>query len=327
MLTRRTICAALAGGLAAPVVSRASAQTTPEIHRAVEKLSQLHAILVRRGDKLLVSELRHGGLDRVTNIKSCSKSLVALLLGAAVARGEIPGVGAKLGELAPGLVPEEAAKGAADISMLDLVTLRAGLAPTSGANYGTWVASKNWVSYALSQPMIAAPGGPMIYSTGSTHVLGAVLAEVSGRSLRTLARERLGEPLGLEIPSWTRDPQGFYLGGNDMALTPRGMLRVALMMRDGGRYEGEQVLPPDWIRESLIARTHSPYSGLGYGYGWFLSDSGWIIARGYGGQIIAAHPEKDLAVAVASDPGRPATSGGYFGALMDLLEGPVLALG
>ncbi|HEU0162021.1 MAG TPA: hypothetical protein VFQ69_06430, partial [Rhizomicrobium sp.] len=85
-------------------------------------------------------------------------------------------------------------------------------------------------------------------------------------------------------------------------------------------------IPESWIAASVTPRTRSPFSGLAYGYGWFLSDSGWVIARGYGGQIIAAHPAKRLAVAITSDPAQPARSEGYFGVLMNLLEGPVLAL-
>jgi CubicO group peptidase (beta-lactamase class C family) len=105
------------------------------------------------------------------------------------------------------------------------------------------------------------------------------------------------------------------------------MLKLAVLLRDRGRFGGAQVLPESWIAASLTPRTRSPFSGLQYGYGWFLSDSGWALARGYGGQIIAAHPAKRLAVAITSDPAQPARSEGYFGDLMELLDGPVLALG
>jgi CubicO group peptidase (beta-lactamase class C family) len=71
-----------------------------------------------------------------------------------------------------------------------------------------------------------------------------------------------------------------------MALTPRAMLRIAGLLRDSGRYDGAQIISADWIASSLVRRTQSPFSGLDYGYGWFLSSSGYAIARGYGGQII-----------------------------------------
>ena len=166
----------------------------------------------------------------------------------------------------------------------------------------------------------------MIYSTGSTHVLGAAITVATGKNLLTLARERLGAPLGFDVPGWRRDPQGYYFGGNEMTLTPRAMLKIAVMLRDKGRFNNAQVISPDWIAQSLTRRTMSPFSGLGYSYGWFLSETGFAIARGYGGQIIAANPSRGLAVAITSDPGQPARSGGYFGDLMALLDGPVLGL-
>jgi CubicO group peptidase (beta-lactamase class C family) len=265
-------------------------------------------------------------LDRVANIKSCSKSVLALLLGTAIARGEIAGLTARLGDVAPRLIPGDATDGVADLTMSDLVTLRGGLEGTSGANYGAWVSSRNWVAYALRQPRAAPNGGRMIYSTGTTHVLGAALAVATGQDLRRLAQERLGRPLGIDIPSWTRDPQGYYFGGNEMALTPRAMLRLAVMVRDGGLHDGETVIARDWIDASRQGQTRSPWSGLDYGLGWFLSPTGWMLARGYGGQVIAAHATRKLAVAITSDPGQPARSGGYFGDLMALLDGPILAL-
>ncbi|MEY8839116.1 serine hydrolase domain-containing protein, partial [Cribrihabitans sp. XS_ASV171] len=231
-----------------------------------------------------------------------------------------------LGEVAPGIVPPEAEEGVADITMEDLVTLRAGLERTSGPNYGSWVSSSNWLANALTRPMVAQPGGRMLYSTGSTHILGAALSEASGQSLLALARDRLGTPLGITIPPWTRDPQGYYLGGNEMALRPTAMLKIATMMRDGGVFQDRRVVTRDWIAASVEPRTRSPWSGLSYGYGWFLSSSGYVLARGYGGQVIAAHPGRKLAVAITSDPTRPARSEGYFGQLMQFLNGPILAL-
>ncbi|SDO88161.1 CubicO group peptidase, beta-lactamase class C family [Lutimaribacter pacificus] len=328
MLNRRSFSAALLSAFAAPFVNRAMAQTASDIRPAIDALPQLHAMIVQRGDDIVFAEAPRGpGLDRAANIKSCSKSIVALLAGNAIAQGDIAGVNATLGTVAPSIIPPDATPGVADLTIEDLLTLRAGLEGTSGPNYGAWVNSGNWVDFALRRPMIASPGERMIYSTGTTHVLGAALTVATGQSLLEQARSVLGRPLGIEIPPWTRDPQGFYFGGNEMALTPRAMLRIAVLMRDGGQFGGEQILSPDWIRASLRPRTRSPYSGLSYGYGWFLTDSGFVIARGYGGQIIAAHPERDLAVAITSDPNSPARSGGYFGQLMNLLEGPVLTSG
>jgi CubicO group peptidase (beta-lactamase class C family) len=327
-LSRRHLSTVLLAGMVVPFGGRALGQTVEGIRRAIRGMRQLHSLQIQLGDDVILAEAPRGpGLDRVANIKSCSKSIVALLLGTTITRGEIKDVKASLREVAPRLIPTKATQGVEAITVEDLVTLRAGQESTSGANYGSWVQSSNWVAYALRRPMIDVPGGRMIYSTGSSHVLGAAITTASGKSLLALVRERLGAPLGIDVPSWRRDPQGFYFGGNEMTLTPRAMLRLAVMMRDRGRWHGTQVIAPDWIEASLIRRTVSPFSGLGYGYGWFLSESGYAIARGYGGQIIAANPRRRLAVVITSDAGRPARSEGYFGALMALLDGPILALG
>ncbi|MDR9469191.1 serine hydrolase [Marinospirillum sp.] len=327
MITRRTFNQLALSGLALPFMPSAFGHSQPALDRAVRSLTRLHSIQVQLGDQVIYAQAPRGsGLDSFAYIKSCSKSLVALLLGSCIARDEIASVDRRLVQVAPKLIPADATEGVDKITLQDLVTLQAGLEGTSGPRYGAWVNSPNWIANALTRPQVAEPGQRMVYSTGTSHILGAVLTEASGQSLLQLARERLGNPLGFQIPPWVRDPQGYYLGGNGMALTPRAMLAIARLLRDKGQFEGQQVIPEDWIHASMIPRTQSPYSGLDYGYGWFISASGYVMARGYGGQIIAAHPEHKLAVAITSDPNTPAHSKGYFADLMELLDGPVLEL-
>ena len=76
-----------------------------------------------------------------------------------------------------------------------------------------------------------------------------------------------------------------------------------------------------------MPRTRSPFSGLDYGYGWFLGRARghrFGLARGFGGQLICVVPALELVVAVTSDPTRPARSGGYFGDLMRLVEDEIV---
>ncbi|MBS1302270.1 serine hydrolase, partial [Loktanella sp. SALINAS62] len=289
---------------------------------------QLHAIAVHQdGTQVLSQAFRGPAVGRIVPIKSVSKTIVAALTGAALDRGEIPSLDAPLSQVAPGLIPSGADSRVGTITVENLVTMQAGLERTSGGNYGGWIASPNWVANALNRPFVAEPGNGMQYSTGSFHILGAVLSEVSGQSLLSLAQSRLGDPLGIEVPAWTRDPQGRYLGGNEMGLTLPAMIRFGEMYRQGGQWNGNQVLSAEWVNRSLQARTRSPFSGLQYGYGWFLGQSGdasYALARGYGGQIICVVPDLRLTVAITSDPTLPARSGGYFGDLMRLLENAIL---
>ncbi len=341
MTDRRAMIAGLsalaAPGLAtglAPVPALARDAEVERFGAAAEMaagLDQLHAMVIVEGGETVFSRAFRGAPPgRPVNVKSVSKTVVALLTGIAIERGALPGTGARLGDVAPRLIPRRADPRVAEITVADLLTMRAGLERTSGPNYGDWISSSNWVADALARPFVAEPGGRFLYSTGSFHVLGAVLATVTGRTLLDLARAWLGRPLGIEIPPWTRDPQGFYLGGNNMALSPVAMARIGETVREGGRRGGAQVVPEDWIAASWQPRTRSPFSGDEYGYGWFLTRLGGAFtayARGYGGQMLYVVPERRLVVAITSDPTRPARTHGHVGDLHRLVAERIIAAG
>ena len=325
-LTRRCFTLGAAALMSTPLAAQADRWAgVADMARAFD---QCHALLIHQNGEQVLSEVFRGPpMGTAVPIKSVSKTVVAALTGAALDRGEIPSLDATIEDLAPDLIPGGADPRVARITVAHLVTMQAGLERTSGGNYGGWIASANWVADALSRPFVAEPGARMLYSTGSFHILGAVLAEVGGQSLLSLARDRLGDPLGIDIPAWTRDPQGRYLGGNEMALSLPAMVRFGELYRQGGQWDGRQVLSATWCEASLAPRTRSPFSGLGYGYGWFLGRSegtAFALARGYGGQIILIAPTLGLTMALTSDPTRPARSGGYFGDLMRLIETQVL---
>lgn len=305
-----------------PLAARAQTRFAAAYDRA-RGLDQLRSLVIAEDGSIAAAEaLRGPAPDVAVNVKSVSKSVVSALAGIAIDRGELPGTDATLGEVAPNLIPRDAEPGVAEITVGQLLSMQSGLERTSGGNYGAWVSSGNWVAHVLSRPFVADPGGPMLYSTGNTHVLGAVLSEVTGLSLLEQARQRIGVPLDIQVPPWTRDPQGRYMGGNNMGMSPLGMVRFGEAWRTGSG-----VVPSGWVRQAWTPRTRSRFSGDGYGYGWFLSRMGGhdtAYARGYGGQMIWVIPDLALTVAVTSDPDRPARSQGYAGDLHRLVEETIL---
>jgi len=88
--------------------------------------------------------------------------------------------------------------------------MQSGLETTSNRNYGKWVLSDNWIEFALNQPLVAAPGTRMLYSTGSTHLLSAIVTQASGMSTKQFAQENLSSRLGFSMSYWSQDPQGIY---------------------------------------------------------------------------------------------------------------------
>jgi CubicO group peptidase (beta-lactamase class C family) len=253
--------------------------------------------------------------------------VIAALVGGAIERGIFAGVEQRIAPLLGDLVPADADPRVGAITVEDLLTMRAGLERTSGRNYGRWVSSPDWVRVALSRPFVAEPGGPMLYSTGSYHLLSAALTRASGQSTLALARDWLGAPLAIEIPPWTRDPQGIYLGGNNMALAPRALLCLGETYRQGGAWHGRQVLPGSWVEASWTPRVLSPFTGHAYGYGWFIARARERLvcyAWGYGGQMIYVVPALALTVVMTSDPTAPSGRTGYVRELHGLLAGSII---
>ncbi|CAN5755024.1 hypothetical protein BH23GEM9_BH23GEM9_32190 [soil metagenome] len=82
-------------------------------------------------------------------------------------------------------------------------------------------------------------------------------------------------------------------------------IRFGEMYRNGGRHDGQQIVPESWVRQSLTPRTGARRPGEGYGYGWFLSQvAGYpmFYAWGYGGQFLFVVPALELTVVTTSDP-------------------------
>jgi CubicO group peptidase (beta-lactamase class C family) len=287
-----------------------------QILDAAMEYSQLRTVIIaQRGEVLAERGYRGHSVAAPTNIKSASKSIISALVGIAIDKGVLEGVDQKITSLLKQDLPPNPDPRIAEITIGHLLSMQAGLERTSGANYGRWISSSNWVREALARPFVDEPGGGMLYSTGSTHLLSAILTRLTGRSTRALARDWLGPLEGFSIADWERDPQGIYFGGNQMAMSARSLLAFGELYRNGGKTaDGRTLIPTEWIELSWQPRTRSRFTGDGYGYGWFLreiADRDVRYAWGYGGQMLYIVPELELTVVMTSDDASPAGRTGY----------------
>lgn len=326
--------ALLAFALAATIVPAAAQEPPEPLDRLLDEASRLEpletVLVAQRGEVLDEHGYRGHGVDDPTNIKSASKSIVSALVGIAIDKGVLEGPDQKIAPLLEDKLPDDPDPRMADVTIGHLLSMQAGLGRTSGANYGRWVASADWVRAALAMPFADDPGGRMLYSTGSTHLLSAILTFGTGRSTLELARDWLGPVEDFEIAGWERGPQGIYLGGNQMAMTPRSLLAFGELYRNGGRTQaGERIVSAEWIETSWQPRTSSRYTGDGYGYGWFLREIGGeevVYAWGYGGQMLYIVPELALTVVMTSDETQGSARTGHRDDLHTLLSEIIAAL-
>ena len=300
-----------------------------DAHEAALRLPRLHSLLIsHRGE--LVFEEYYNGADprRPANMKSASKSVISALIGIAIDEGHIKSVEDPITKYFPEYIFNQTNPDKQLITIENLLTMQSGLETTSNRNYGKWVLSDNWVEFVLNQPLVAKPGTRMLYSTGSTHLLSAILTRASGINTKEFAQKHLTSQLGYSMSYWSRDPQGIYFGGNDMEMTPRQMLAFGELYLNKGVHEGRQIIPTNWVKESYRPHVLSPRGqGRYYGYGWWLRDlAGMLVpvAWGYGGQLIFVVEPMDLVVVATSDstPGR--TRRGHLGRLYNLVEDKIL---
>lgn len=318
--------------LGAAIPAFASEAEPPDFTAALQaanNLPRLHSLLISLDGELLVEEYFNGTEPwQRANMKSASKSVISALVGIAIERGDIPSVHEPVASFLPEYFEEGMDPIKSTITVENLLTMQSGLETTSNRNYGRWVLSDDWLGFALEQPVVAEPGTRMLYSTGSTHLLSAIIARASGMDTKSFAQAYLTEPLGFSMSYWSQDPDGIYFGGNDMEWTPQQMLRFGLLYLNEGRHEGRQVVPEDWVRRSHEPHARSPRGqGRHYGYGWWLRDLAGMqvpVAWGFGGQLIFVVEEFDLVVVATSDPNPGGNRRGHLRAIYDLVEDRVL---
>lgn len=318
----RLLCAAWLLIAAAPASANAELDSALERAGRLEQLQTL--IIAQRGEVIVERGYRGNRTTSPTNIKSASKLVISALVGIAIDKGVFDGTDQRIVDLLPKDLPANPDPRLQQVTVGNLLSMQAGLGSTSGRNYGAWVASRNWVRAALARPFEADPGGEMIYSTGSSHLLSAALTRRTGKSTLQLSREWLAPLDGFAISSWTRDPQGIYLGGNQMAMTPRSLLAFGELYRRGGvTASNERLLSEAWIKTSWTPRTRSRFTDHGYGYGWFITQVGGDEVRygwGYGGQMLYVVPGLEMTVVMTSNPRQPSSGEeGHRNALHQLL--------
>ena len=304
-------------------------ETAAVLERAVARVTELprmRSLLVSVDGTLLAEQYFHGAAPhRAANLKSASKSIISVLVGIAVDRGDIDGIDTTIDTFFPEYLDDPAKQ---RITVEDLLTMRSGLETTSNRNYGRWVQSGNWVRHVLTRPLVARPGTRMIYSTGSTHLLSAIITRASGLDTHRFASLHLGEPMGISVPRWTADPQGVYFGGNEMSMTPRDMLAIGEMYLNCGRVGTTQIVSENWVHTSIkphATRTRRP--DRAYGYGWWVRDLyGYdaFYAWGYGGQFIYVVPDLRLVTVMTSSPNPGAGLRAHRNSLYQLMEDEIV---
>jgi CubicO group peptidase (beta-lactamase class C family) len=162
------------------------------------------------------------------------------------------------------------------------------------------------------------PGEFWLYSNWDFNLAGYVFEKETGKNIYDEVERQLAIPLGMQ--DWDRSLQhksgdttiSRYLAYH-MWFSTRDLARIGQLMLNGGRWNGEQVIAEEWVREIISPVTSSEEINLnlpffaaagmdrGYGYMWWLWENvphpnlvGAYSASGAWGQSITVYPEMDV---------------------------------
>ena len=295
-------------------------------------------LVVRHG--YLVYERYWQGVDASDghNSFSVTKSVVSALVGIALRDRHLQGLDQTVEELLADHLPADADPRLRRVTVEQLLTMTSGLAGDDSLVGGLdgisdrMAESRDWVRHILSRRLETTPGAEFAYSSAGSHLLSAMVADATGRSTLAFARAELFGPLGVaaddaleqeirdwpptrakreayeQAPvAWPRDPQGYHFGGAFLKLPARELAKLGYLYLNGGRWDGAQVVPADYVAASTRPQSDPSQGPGGYGYQWWLTNETGrdsFRAEGFGGQLIQVIPELDLVVVITSDAGQ-----------------------
>lgn len=299
--------------------------------------SDIHAVIIARHGKLAFEQYS-SGLDQpwgrpearydydattLHDMRSVTKSVTSLLVGIAIDRRMIRSVNETVMNSFPEL-SDLRTPGWDNVTIHHLLTMSSGIKWDETLPWGDpgndephLAFDADPIRYVLSKPIAMPPDAMWVYNGGGTELLGNIIERTSGMPLEAFAREFFFNPLGVSDFEWKAYPKNSKISAaGGLRLRPRDAAKIGQLLLSDGAWAGRQIVPPDWIMQSVIPRFQAVgYFGgtLFYGYQWWMGRSlaegrevRWVAALGWGGQRIFVIPELDMVVMMTSGLfGRP----------------------
>jgi len=280
--------------------------------------NRTQAFLVIQGDTLRYERYFHGAArDSVVTSFSVAKSFASALVGVAIEEGDIGGVTDPITAYLPEL--EQRHEAFAEITIEDLLRMSSGIAYEeklllSGDNAKTYY-YPDLRALALEQTKIdGPPGETFLYNNYHPLLLGMILERATGTAVADYLAEKIWQPMGAEYDgSWSLDSEETAFEKMESGINARAIdfAKFASLFLRGGRWNGQQVVPADWVAASTRpdpALTVGEYypddfvfaDGRGYyGYLWWgmrRADGYDFAAVGNHGQLLYVSPAADMVI-------------------------------
>lgn len=297
---------------------RLQADKLRELDARLAAHQPLRALLIERGDEQHAYYRAGTTAASLVHVASVTKSVVALLVGAAIERGHLTSVDEPLAAFFPEHATGARAATLSRVTLAHLLALSSGfdrMGLNSLTDYPDFLQRLNapgLLAHALSRPLVAEPGRHFYYSNLDAHLVGLALARRLPMPLADFARDALFAPLGIESFSWHTVSEGATNAASELRMRPPDMLRIGRLVRQEGLWQGRRLVSQAFLRDATRRHvaTDVPVRGRpdlwGYGYLWWLASTpgddlpAWYAA-GYGGQFIYVVPDLQLVIAAVTE--------------------------
>ena len=284
-----------------------------ELYHDAADLETLYGLLVVKNGHLIAEDYFHeGSAEQKARLQSVTKSFTGALVGIALDRGCLSSVDQNMLDFFPEVAGQITDPRKEQITLRDMIQMRAGF-PWEESHPDLWAGllSGRYVPLIEAFPLVTDPGTAFHYSNLTSNWLGIIVDRACGMHLKQYAEEVLFSPMGIEAGEWGTDWDGHNNGCGDLHLTARDAARFGQVYLDDGEYQGNQLIPADWVRDSLQTYSEDAWDNIGrfrdigYGYHWWSARAGdhqIYFAWGHGGQLIVLLDELDMVVVTTADP-------------------------
>lgn len=277
------------------------------LEAALRTSRTLALVVVREGELAYEWYAADHGPHTPSMLFSVTKSVLSLMVGAALEGGILGSVG----DPVTAYVPELGGAGFRDVTLEELLRMDSGLDYVESDNpFGIHVGfnyTADLEDDILALRVRQESDRTFSYKSGDYALLGLVLDRALGeRTLTGYLQDAFWNPLGAEDGgAWSTDHEGgLERAWCCLAVTARDLARLGLLALRGGTWEGERILPEGWTAASFepaypAGRWPEDLAGsplANYGYGWWLIKGGGVLALGKDGQYIFLAPDRNVVV-------------------------------
>ncbi len=273
-------------------------------------------LVVIKENNIVIEEYFHTfWRNTIHDIRSAGKSITAMLLGIAIKEGLVDNLEQDVYSFFPENKYPYMNKDYKHIQLIHLLNMSSGLdadtdRPQTTGHAVNWIARDDWKEYLLKVPLTSTPGEKWVYADINALLVGAVIEERSGMSLKDFAKEKLFDPLGIEQFYWYTNTANQTGAAGNLYLSTLDFAKLGVVLVNEGKWKNKQIIELDYIQklsdETFDLSDDNPYADF-YGMMWYKShrtfgenNIDYLFASGNGGNHLIVVPDKEMVIALTS---------------------------